>query len=75
MKRLAYRQEQIILNNDYLRWLLESLENIFFYGDNKCKNAGLPKPQINDNGYMVKVIFVRPLAKDKRTVEEQLENS
>ena len=22
--------------------------------------AGLPKPQINDNGYMIKVIFARP---------------
>lgn len=43
--------------------------------NNKCKNAGLPKPKINDNGYMVKVIFARPLAKDKRTVGEQLENS
>lgn len=40
-----------------------------------CKNAGLPKPQINDNGFMVKVIFARPSAKDKRTVREQLENS
>lgn len=28
--------------------------------NNKCKNVGLPKPQINDNGYMVKVIFSRP---------------
>jgi hypothetical protein len=35
MKRLTYRQEQIILNNDYLLWLLESLENIFFYRDSK----------------------------------------
>lgn len=43
--------------------------------NNKCKNVGLPKPKINDNGYMVKVIFARPSAKDKRTVGEQLENS
>lgn len=28
--------------------------------NNKCKNVGLPKPKINDNGYMVKVIFARP---------------
>lgn len=28
--------------------------------NNKCKNAGLPKPKINDNGYMVKVILARP---------------
>ena len=43
--------------------------------NNKCRNIGLPKPQIKDNGYMVKVIFARPSAKDKRTVGEQLENS
>ena len=26
----------------------------------ECEDAGLPKPQIIDNGYMVKVIFFRP---------------
>ena len=43
--------------------------------NNKCKMPDCLSLKINDNGYMVKVIFARPLAKDKRTVGEQLENS
>lgn len=40
-----------------------------------CETAGLPKPQIIDNGFMVKVIFARPIMTGKRTVEEQQDNS
>jgi len=42
---------------------------------NECENAGLPKPQIIDNGFMVRVVFARPVNKGIRTAEEQLENS
>ncbi len=41
----------------------------------ECKKVGLPKPEIKDNGFMVKVVFARPIDKDRRTVEEQSENS
>lgn len=43
--------------------------------NNECVQAGLPKPQIIDNGFMVKVVFTRPIIKDKRTGTEQSENS
>lgn len=43
--------------------------------NNKCKNVGLPKPQINDNGYMVKVIFGRPKDGERTPVEHQLNTS
>jgi len=52
--------------------------------NNECENAGLPKPQIVDNGFMVKVVFARPnngmripvghrLNTSKTPVEEQLD--
>lgn len=40
--------------------------------NNKCKNVGLPKPQISDNGYMVKVIFARPENENRTPVEHRL---
>lgn len=43
--------------------------------NNKCKNAGLPKPQINDNGNMVKVIFARPKDGERTPVGHQLNTS
>lgn len=43
--------------------------------NDKCKNAGLPKPQINDNGYMVKVIFARPKDGERTPVGHQSNTS
>lgn len=43
--------------------------------NDRCKNAGLPKPKINDNGYMVKVIFSRPKDGERTPVEHQLDTS
>ena len=37
-----------------------------------CKNAGLPKPKINDNGYMVKVIFARPQNGANEEIKEEI---
>lgn len=41
----------------------------------ECVKVGLPLPQFFDNGYMVKVTFIRPGHTGIRTVREQLENS
>jgi len=41
----------------------------------ECENAGLPKPQIIDNGFMVKVVFARPKNGMRTPLEEQLKNS
>lgn len=52
----------------------------------ECENAGLSKPQIIDNGFMVKIIFWRPKNSmgtatgqqrdnSRTTVEEQQDNS
>lgn len=39
----------------------------------ECEEAGLLKPEIKDNGFMVKVVFTRPIEKSWRTpVEHQL---
>lgn len=38
----------------------------------ECEEAGLPKPRIIDNGYMVKVIFFRPENINRVPVEHQL---
>lgn len=43
--------------------------------NNKCKNAGLPKPCIYDNGYMVKVIFARPKYTERTPAEHQQNTS
>lgn len=40
--------------------------------NNECEKAGLPKPQIKDNGFMVKVIFSRPKNGVRIPVEHQL---
>lgn len=40
--------------------------------NNKCKNADLPKPKINDNGYMVKVIFARPQNGENEEINEEI---
>ncbi len=41
----------------------------------KCVQVGLPKPQIIDNGYMVKVIFYRHKNVERTPVEHQLNTS
>ncbi len=43
--------------------------------NNKCKNVGLPKPRICDNGYMVKVIFTRHKDGERTPVGHQLNTS
>ncbi len=43
--------------------------------NNECEKAGLPKPQIVDNGFMVKVVFTRPEDGGRTPVEEQQKNS
>lgn len=41
----------------------------------ECETAGLAKPRIIDNGFMVKVVFTRPDKSEKTTAEEQKKNS
>lgn len=43
--------------------------------NNECEKARLPKPKIIDNGFMVKVIFVRPDNGIRTPVEHQLNTS
>ncbi len=42
---------------------------------NECRKAGLPQPQIFDNGFMVKLVFARPENKDITPAEHQLNTS
>ncbi len=41
----------------------------------ECEKAGLPKPQIIDNGFMVKVVLTRSKNEDRTPVEHQLNTS
>lgn len=43
--------------------------------NSKCKNVGLPKPRICDNGYMVKVIFARHKNGERTPAGNQLNTS
>jgi len=85
-RRLA---EQEISQNDYTSLPPNpDIANVMFIGGliehwgrglsmmkSECKKAGLDEIQITDNGYMVKVVFIRPNINEKTTVKEQQENS
>jgi len=43
--------------------------------NDECDKAGLPKPQIIDNGFMVKVVFARPKNGEGTPVRHQLSTS
>ncbi len=60
-----------IANVMYFGGLIEHWGRGLSMMSKECEMAGLPKPQIKDNGFMVKVVFTRP-ARDAR---EQLGNS
>lgn len=61
-----------IANVMFLGGLIEHWGRGLSMMSNECEKAGLAKPQIIDNGFMVKVVLARPIDKSRRTVGEQL---
>jgi len=60
-----------IANVMFIRGLIEHWGRGLSMMSNKCKNVVLPKPQIKDNGYMVKLVFARPKVGERTPVEHQ----
>lgn len=61
-----------IANVMFLGGLIEHWGRGLSMMSNECEKAGLAKPQIIDNGFMVKVVLARPIDKSWRTAREQL---
>jgi len=64
-----------IANVMFLGGLIEHWGRGLSMMKSECEKAGLTKPQIIDNGFMVKVVFTRPNKSGKTTAEEQQNNS
>ena len=64
-----------IANVMFLGGLIEHWGRGLSMMNKECEKVGLPKPQIIDNGYMVKVVFARPKGIDRTPGEHQSNTS